>query len=58
MIVTPVELRLTVIAAVSCAVNCTVKPSLLSKTASSIMEMLAHCRFTPGRNVNGTVVAA
>ena len=31
--------------------SCTEKDSSISSTASSEMEILAHCRVVPGRNV-------
>ena len=36
--------------------SCTEKDSSISSTASSEMEILAHCRVVPGRNVKSTGV--
>ena len=40
----------------SVLVSCTEKDSSFSSTASSEMEILAHCRVVPGRNVKSVGV--
>ena len=44
------------ITAGSVLVSCTEKDSSFSSTASSEMEIIAHCRVVPGRNVKSVGV--